>query len=122
MLGGNYSHATLSRQFDISRERVRQIAIKINAPSGRELQKRFRSQREQLIQYQTKLRSDQTTSAAEKIRQAVINMWNHNVSIKYIAKTLGIKPTSAYVYVSRLRTKYPVKDRAKPGPMAASES
>lgn len=102
-----HSHSELARKYGVSRERIRQLALKFGFPSGRErnklIKKKKREQRAATIQEAKDLRKQ----AREDRYKYWSTLWQQGLSIKEMAKRLGLKHTSVGVRIVSLRQMHP---------------
>lgn len=100
-------HGPLAKAYGISRERVRQIAEGIGAPTGRELQILRRAER---LRKKRAVRA-QKAEAREAAKQARYakwrDLWAAGKMIPEMAAELGLKSGSVSVRIVKLRKEYP---------------
>jgi len=100
------SHSRLSEKYGISRERVRQIAQAIQAPTGRELQRLRRERRDQERRRRQAERADKRQENFENGYQKWREMWDEGLIIPEMARRLGLKPGSVSVRIVHLRKEF----------------
>lgn len=106
LLGGE-EHGPLAAKFGISRERVRQIANGVGAPTGRQLQmmRRLKKQKEKdaLRQKRQEAREQDRYERYRPWR----DLWAQGYSVKRIAASLCLQPGAVSVRIVNLRKDYP---------------
>ena len=104
---GEKQFQQLSLEYGITRERVRQIARSVQAPCGREIQRRLRCERllakEQLTQQRAEARLAQQTARYKQWQ----DLWNQGLSLQKMAETLSMSPQSLGVRITELRKAMP---------------
>lgn len=100
-------HGELAREYGLSRERIRQIAETIGAPTGRQLQDRRRYERQRRkLERQQELQELRKREKHLKYRPWR-EMWAEGVPIKEMARRLGQKPGTVGVRIVNLRKEHP---------------
>ena len=100
-------HSKLSRAYGLSRERVRQIAQSLGAPTGREIQLVARHKKEQIRQQRAARRQEQREKQRYEHYRRWRELWYEGVPVRDMAEELGLKPTSVGVRIANLRHEYP---------------
>ncbi len=99
-------HVEIAKQVGLSRERIRQIAIKLGTPSGRQLQmattEAIEQKKLEKRLARQKLRNEALTVKFAPWRE----MWAQGLTIKQIAEKVQMQPGSVGVQVSLLRKKF----------------
>lgn len=117
---GQEQHVNLAKKYGVSRERVRQIAKSIGAPTGREVQHRRtserKSKRQEDAQYRANLR--------EQMRRAKYQHWNElwerGLTMNEMAQALGqCSAATIGVRITELRRRYPGWFKLRRGSRAA---
>lgn len=101
------SHSGLAKEYGISRERVRQIAKEIGAPTGREIQKQQRRERRKEEEEQRLSRISQQEEDRYRRYAPWREMWRQGLRMKEMAKKLGLKENSVGVRITTLRREFP---------------
>lgn len=100
-------HSKLSRAYGLSRERVRQIAHVLGAPTGREIQLMARHKKEQARQHRMRQRQQRREEQRDEHYRRWRELWREGLPIRDIAHQLGLKPASVGVRIANLRKEYP---------------
>jgi len=101
------SHGPLAKAYNLSRERVRQIAEAIGAPSGRELQLLRRAERIRKKEAEKAERQRIRELEKEERYKKWRELWRKGYTVPQMAKKLGLNPGSVSVRVVNLRKKHP---------------
>lgn len=102
-----HSHGPLARTYGLSRERVRQIAATIGAPSGRQLQLLRRAKRRRKKEEARRKRAEQRAKEREERYALWRRLWAEDLPIAEMAQRLGLKPGSVSVRIVNLRKQHP---------------
>lgn len=101
------SHGPVSRDYNLSRERVRQIAEAIGAPTGRELQLLRRAERKRKKEAEKKERQRIREQEKEERYRPWRKLWAEGYSVAEMAERLGLNPGSVSVRIVNLRKQHP---------------
>ncbi len=102
-----HRHTWLAKHFDISRERVRQIAREIGSPTGKELHDKARADRQLQAEAARAKRLEERRVRREEEYDVWRKLWACGKTITEIAHALHLQPGSVSVRIVLLRKKYP---------------
>lgn len=101
------AHGGLARKYGLSRERVRQIALSIGAPTGREIQARQRQARkERQARRKAELEAVRRREKERRYRKWS-EMWCSGMTTREIAERMKVSPGTVSVRIVNLRKEYP---------------
>jgi len=102
-----HPHSQLATQYGLSRERVRQIATRIEAPTGRQLQTSRRQARDEKKVEDQGLREQAKIERHDRHYAEWRRLWAAGVSIRGLAEALQLKQGSVSVRIVQLRKTHP---------------
>lgn len=101
------THVALARTYGVSRERVRQIAVEIGAPTGRDLQRLKKAKTEARHLKTQKKRIVERERKFEERYVVWRELWNEGLTVGEIARRFGRSTATVNQRIVKLRNRFP---------------
>lgn len=107
LMGGRQKFGDLGAKYGLSRERVRQIAKRLGAPTGRQIQAMSRIARAAQESEAKALAAQARKEARLEKYQRWQELWDRGLTVPEMAAELGMTPGSVSVRIVMLRRRFP---------------
>lgn len=103
---GEKQHRDLAVMFGITRERVRQIAITVGAPTGKEIRRKLATYKKEHKHETSSIHAIERKAKKEARLQAWAKLWHDGLTLREMADQLGMSHRAIGVRITELRRRH----------------